>query len=75
MISRPGAYSLRGQIPAYARGFEYLDSSQVVGEDAGRGASPNRDRGGNPSEDGHGPEAYPRRPENPADLRARRREK
>ena len=31
-----------------------------LGGDAGRGASPNRDRGGNPSEDGCGPEAYPR---------------
>jgi len=41
----------------------------------GRGASPNRDHGGYPSEDGCGCEAYPRRPENPAEIRARRREK
>ena len=34
-----------------------------LGIDAGRGASPNRDRAGNPPEDGYDPEAYPVTPD------------
>ena len=43
--------------------------------EAGRGSSPNRDHGGTRQRTAIGPEDYPRRPENPAAFRARRRGK